>query len=381
MHSPSSFQADTTKQSKSFIIPDLVSHCTFPLSYNANGDEIAKQSVEWLDANCPDFNAKQRRALRGLQAGELAAYCYPTAPPERLRVVSDVMNYFFYLDNISDGMMTRETDVLADVVMNALWFPDKYMPTNGAGKEQPTVELIPGKLARDFWGRCIPDCGPGAQARFKEALELCFEALNMEIRARNQGIVPDLGTFLGIRRHTSGCNPCLALIEYTLDIDLPDFVFDHPVIQALNQATNNFATWSNDIFSYNKEQAQGDTHNMIYILMKYHGHDLQSAVDHVGGLCMQSVDTFYANKELPSWSPEIDDMVARYVRGLQDWVVGTLHWSFQTHRYFKSDGLEVKRHRVVTLLPPEITKESSASLPAKASEIPTTPQSLSFSVH
>lgn len=81
----------------SFIIPDLVSHCKFPLSYHPNGDKVAQQSVEWLDSNCPDLNAKQRRALRGLQAGELTAYCYHNAPAERLRVVSDFMNYLFHL--------------------------------------------------------------------------------------------------------------------------------------------------------------------------------------------------------------------------------------------------------------------------------------------
>jgi alpha-muurolene/germacrene-A/gamma-muurolene synthase len=158
-----------TKPSTSFIIPDLVSHCNFPLSYNVHGDEVARESVDWLDVNCPDLNVKQRRDLRGLQAGELTAYCYHTASRERLRVVSDFMNYLFHLcdflrnvmtsihlislfprrDNISDGMMTRETDVLADVVMNALWFTDKYMPTNSVGKVQPKVELNPGKLARE----------------------------------------------------------------------------------------------------------------------------------------------------------------------------------------------------------------------------------------
>jgi len=78
-----------------------------------------------------------------------------------------------------------------------------------------------------------------------------------------------------------------------------------------------------DIFSYNVEQSRGDTHNMIVILMKYHGLDLQGAVDYVGNLCSQTIDTFIENKaNLPSWGPEIDDMVARYVQGLQDWIVG-----------------------------------------------------------
>ena len=42
-------------------------------------------------------------------------------------------------------MMTRETDVLANVVMNALWLPERYEPT----KEQTDEELNPGKLARE----------------------------------------------------------------------------------------------------------------------------------------------------------------------------------------------------------------------------------------
>ena len=46
--------------------------------------------------------------------------------------------------------MTRETDVLSDVVMNALWFSNKYMPTKAPGKEQADVELNPGKLAREY---------------------------------------------------------------------------------------------------------------------------------------------------------------------------------------------------------------------------------------
>lgn len=78
-----------------------------------------------------------------------------------------------------------------------------------------------------------------------------------------------------------------------------------------------------DIFSYNVEQSRGDTHNMIVILMTYHAYDLQSAVDYVGELCSQTIDSFCDNKgKIPSWGPEVDTMVSRYVQGLQDWIVG-----------------------------------------------------------
>ncbi|KAK7060709.1 Anterior gradient protein 3 [Paramarasmius palmivorus] len=335
-----------------FILPDLVSHCTFPLVYHPNGDAVAAQSVRWLDTSCHLLTSKRRKALYGLKAGELTAYCYNTASDERLRVVSDFMNYLFHLDNISDGMMTKDTDVLADSVMNALWFPEFYRPTGHDGKEQPEEEINAGKLARDFWGRCIKDAGPGCQARFKETLELFFEAVNVQAKARDADTIPDLESYIDVRRDTSGCKPCWALIEYALGIDLPDYVVSDPVICALNQYTNDLVTWSNDIFSYNVEQARGDTHNMIVILMEYHDLDLQGAVDRVGEMCKETIDNFNeAREDIPSWGPEVDDMVQRYVKGLQDWIVGSLHWSFMTTRYFGHNGQDVKANRYIKLLP------------------------------
>ena len=96
----------------------------------------------------------------------------------------------------------------------------------------------------------------------------------------------------------------------------------------------------------------GDTHNMIVVVMKQEGLDLQSAVDFVGELCQQSIDRFVADRaSLPSWGPEIDRQVDTYVQGLADWIVGSLHWSFESERYFGKHGLDVKTHRVVQLLP------------------------------
>ncbi|KAJ8480777.1 hypothetical protein ONZ51_g6432 [Trametes cubensis] len=335
-----------------FILPDLVGHCHFPLSYHPNGDAVAAESVKWLDEGCPELSPKARKALYGLQAGELTAYCYTTCSAERLRVVSDFMNYLFHLDNISDGMMRTGTEELSDVVMNALWFPDRYEPTRCPRKMQPAAEPSAGKMARDYWLRCIRDAKPGPQARFKENLELFFEAVHQQARDREAGIIPDLESYMNVRRDTSGCKPVFDLIEYAVDIDLPDFVVTHPVIQALNQGANDLVTWSNDIFSYNVEQARGDTHNMIPILMELQGLDLQSAVDFVGGLCKQTIDAFVENqRNLPSFGPELDRDVALYVQGMQDWIVGSLHWSFMTERYFGTSGAEIKKNRIVRLLP------------------------------
>lgn len=91
---------------------------------------------------------------------------------------------------------------------------------------------------------------------------------------------------------------------------------------------------------------------MIVVVMQQEGLDLQSAVEFVGDLCQQSIDRFVDERaNLPSWGPEIDRQVDVYVQGLADWIIGSLHWSFESERYFGKSGLEVKKTRTVTLLP------------------------------
>ena len=86
---------------------------------------------------------------------------------------------------------------------------------------------------------------PGVQDRFKESLQKFFEAVNRQARDREAGILPDLESYVDIRRDTSGCKPVFDLIEYAADIELPEYVVSHPIIKALNQGTNDLVTWSN----------------------------------------------------------------------------------------------------------------------------------------
>lgn len=91
---------------------------------------------------------------------------------------------------------------------------------------------------------------------------------------------------------------------------------------------------------------------MIPVVMNQEGIDLQTAVNFVGDMCRASIDRFIEDRShLPSWGAEIDRDVAIYVSGLADWIVGSLHWSFETERYFGKWGHEVKASRVVNLLP------------------------------
>ncbi|KIY46968.1 terpenoid synthase [Fistulina hepatica ATCC 64428] len=342
-------QEPATKATDFYILPDLAVDCPFPLAYHVDGDIVDAQSSEWLDKNSPELTPKQRAAIYRLQAGKLTAFCFKDASTPRLRVIADFLTYLFHLDNVSDGMLTNESDVLSDTVMNALFYSESYRPTKG----QPEEEITAGKLARDFWMRCLPDAGPGIQKRFLETLQMFFESVSVQAKVREEGNVPDMESYIDIRRDNSGCKPCWALIEYGLGIELPEEVTEDPIILALGESANDWVTWTNDLFSYNVEQARGDEQlNMVYIFMYHHGKTLQEAIDCTAELCRHTVHEFLKNKALlPSWGPEIDDMVRRYVIALEDWIVGSLNWSFLTERYFGKSGAEIKKSRVVHLLP------------------------------
>ena len=72
-----------------------------------------------------------------------------------------------------------------------------------------------------------------------------FQAVHRQAQDWASGRVPDLASYIDVRRDTSGCKPCFDLIEYALGIELPDYVLEHPVIMALCQETNDIVTWSN----------------------------------------------------------------------------------------------------------------------------------------
>jgi len=73
-------------------------------------------------------------------------------------------------------------------------------------------------------------------------------------------------------------------------------------------------------------------------------------------------------KKLPSWDEKTDKDVAVYVDGLMDWMVGNVHWSYKSERYFGKSGPEVRETRVVKLLPKRKTVAA-----ALASNMPAVP--------
>jgi alpha-muurolene/germacrene-A/gamma-muurolene/(+)-delta-cadinol synthase len=132
-----------------FRIPDIISHCPFKPIYHKNGDALAAASDNWVAGGCRVLTENLRRHLHKLKAGKLAAFCYNECSDDRLRVACDILNVLWLLDDLSEGLKASETENLADIIMNALTFPQFYKPTHAGGREQPEEESDVSRLTRE----------------------------------------------------------------------------------------------------------------------------------------------------------------------------------------------------------------------------------------
>jgi len=329
----------------SFRLPDLISFCDFPPKRHPNGETIGAASDKWIDESSPDLAPEQRAKLYQLHAGTLTAFCYPSCDDARFRVVCDYVNFLFHMDNISDGLMKSDVDALKNLVMHALWFPND--------PNAPNKEISAARVARDFWTRCIQDAGPGMQARFKEHLQLFFEAVSKQAQDQDDGVILDAESYIAVRRNLGACKVFFDMVEYAYKIDLPEFVVEHPIIKALNDGANDAICLANDIVSFNVEQARGETFNIVIISIVHQKMTVQEAINYAGDIVKNIIETFRENrKKIPSFgSPDLDSDVEKYVEGLQDCIFGSIHGSFTSERYFGKESAEVKRHLTVKLLP------------------------------
>ena len=65
---------------------------------------------------------------------------------------------------------------------------------------------------------------------------------------------------------------------------------------------------------------------MVCVFMTHDGLSLQEAVDRVGEVYKETLDSFIENqKRVPSWGDNIDKDVKLYINGMQEWVIGSIN--------------------------------------------------------
>ncbi|CAA7261880.1 unnamed protein product [Cyclocybe aegerita] len=339
-----------------FYIPDTLANWPWPRAINPAYEECKAASAAWCE-KYGAFSARAQKAFNLCDFNLLASLAYAGLPADVNRVGCDLMNLFFVVDEHTDAMDARSVQDWVDIVVDALHHPHTPRPAG-----EPKV----GEIARTFWENGIKCMGPTAQRRFVETFTTYLQSVVTQAQDRDKHLFRDVDSYMEVRRDTIGAKPSFALLEH--DMELPDDVFYHPLLEKLREWAIDMLILGNDLCSYNVEQSRGDDgHNIIRLAMLQENTNVHGALRFVSKMHDDLAEKFLSNYQgMPSFTPQIDAWVTRYIDGLGNWVRANDSWSFESWRYFKGDVLRVQAERWVELLPPAPKDELTSSIPPES---------------
>lgn len=208
------------------------------------------------------------------------------------------------------------------------------------------------------------------QERFIAGWKEYAEAVVQEAKDRHERTVPRsfyTGDLMRLRKLTCGAAPCMAI--YLIGKELPRGFFGHPTLVRLAELTTEIIALENvshchdqrneviaevmfsrrlqDTYSYQKERATSDIHNLL------------EAISREQAPCSLQDTLYHAEKETKVRAAEFmllvktlhteDPDVHKYVENFAMLALGITFWSFETERYFGKNHEQVKRDRMLVL--------------------------------
>ncbi|KAI0675470.1 terpenoid synthase [Trametes maxima] len=322
-------------------LPETMARWPFPRRINPHFPVVAEESTAWLQSFKALSPAAQRAFDRG-NFGLLTALVYPTLGRAQYRIACDTMNMLFLYDDYTDDMDEAGVAALFEAAMDVLLHPHKpSLPTDSV-----LIQVI-----RDLWSRTVRNATATGRRHFIDAWTLYAGSVREETRDRDQCRVRTIEEHLAFRRYTIGVELCYAMFE--IEIDLPDVIYQHPLVRALRDAVVDIVLLDNDMCSYQKELKTGnEVQNILTVVMRQEHLGLEGALEWLARKHQQRVnDVLSLLPQLASLIfpvEEVSQMLAAYVDHVVNFPRANDCWNFENERYFV-DWSQVKQDRMITL--------------------------------
>jgi hypothetical protein len=280
------------------------------------------------------------RRYRQWRLTDLASYAYPEARGADLDLVTDAVCLGFPLDDQFDGELGRQPQRVAELATELAAIP--YRPPGA----RPPLDAPIAHAYAEVWRRAAEPMSPAWRERAAANLTRFFRSYVEEASNRLLGTRLSEERYVALRRQAVGTAPCFDLIERAGRFEVPAPAYHSPEVQALTRCAGDVIFLCNDVHSVEREEAQGDPHNLVLIRQRDLGCTRAAATAEVGAMVRARVELF---QELSGRLPALGDRwrldgagradVARYVAGLRDWMIGNQRWGVATARY--ADGADV----------------------------------------
>jgi hypothetical protein len=313
-----------------FEIPDFL-YPSFCSDINPYADEIQNNTLQWA----AEYGMLTEKVQK-MSTGFFASRTYPKASKNTLQIAADWILWLFLLDDEVDeahlGQEPERLYILHSQLLSIL------RGSNSIPQDWGIAHML-----ANWRERVCFHVSQDWMERFSHMVALYFESNRWEAKNRQLGIVPEVENYIAMRNFSGAVYPCFALIEITAGIELPFYILQSAVGELLQRRASNIISWSNDVFSFQKEIKHLDVHNLVYVLHKHRNISLESALTQVKAMHDTEVKKFeQLLLDLPTYnSPQIQEHFSHFVKGLQYWITGNRDWSVNNPRYQSFEVVEV----------------------------------------
>lgn len=346
-------------------------YCPFGSQVHSLLGEIVESSIAWLGRFdlVPDETGLAR--FRDGHIPHLLCHARPTAGADELLWSTKLLCWGVALDDLVDHKLCQEPLQHSVALMQqcaSVLTIDGVAPIDEP-RSQPLLYPSFVLALQELWTEIVPRSPADWRARFARHLESYLLSQVSEVENRAYKRVPDLKTYLALRRST-GMEPALLdLVEYDEGLFLPSSIVLSPEMQTLRHAAEDYVDWVNDLYSWNKERLVDDPHNLVTVLQHHERCDLQAAVRRSCRMIASAARIALEMRErLSAFFPEHARDLERYTISVHHWLGGYCHWYGVTRRYDVPTSKRGDDH-LSHLIKPFLVKDDIASMMARSSSL------------
>ncbi|WP_405090503.1 terpene synthase [Micromonospora sp. NBC_01392] len=301
----------------------------FPARRHPAVERVTAESAGWVRDLGLVRDPAGRRRLAGAHAAELAGRAGPEASPAGLRLLTDLINWLFVVDDAcdDDGLGADPTR-LAPTVAALLSVLDRH-----GDPAAPVPAGGPLAVALDDLCRRARDAQrPALLLRLVGQLREYLLALLWEAANREHRRVPGVAEYVQMRRHTGGVRPGFTVTDLTHPACPGPTRRADPALTALDVLAADLVCWCNDLFSYDKERGVAPpAHNLVTTIAGETGQDEAAALREAAARFNAALAA-YAERDA-ALAVDADDGVRAFLATRRDWIRATYDWSRAATRY------------------------------------------------
>ncbi|MFE6222904.1 germacradienol/geosmin synthase [Streptomyces sp. NPDC057854] len=323
-------------------LPDFDLH--YPLTLSPHHQEAKRRSEDWAQAMGLLDDIWDRPLMEGFDLALCSAGLDPDATLEELELSTLWLTWGTYADDYYPLVFGRKRDLTGARAQTERL--RACLPVDDPGSAAAfAVNPLERSLA-DVWARTAGPMRPGARAELWTALDAMLESWMWELHNQAQHRVPDPVDYVEMRRSTFGSELTMLMSRLRRNGALPAELFRSGTVRALENAVADYGALVNDLFSYQKEvEAEGELHNGVLVLERFFDVDRDTAARMVHELMRGRLRQYehLKQREVPlmyaHFGLDADGRAAfgAWLRELEDWLAGVLHWHRSVRRYGAGD--------------------------------------------